>query len=794
MYILFEEHQYESSQVEKVLKDIYVLQDVDKKVSVQYVGYFYNPHLKDCVFILPKVLLDKDDVLVGVLKENNEKVTPEDVITPEGQKVLSNEYRKFIYEFSVWIYRAINLYYNNNKTSKAILYKSLPQSGKGKRHQANTYLDIVLSLINFNKEHRDFVLFTIKNLHRGNNKINWTRTIAHSQAYIDGNSVVYLNPVNKKRVVNYNEELFVIFFSILNYLNEEYGFNTPINIQYELIDGALFKQYLNGLGKRRLQQIKYKYFADKALLLWDLCYAFFDNTHCIAVNTHAQEYLLAKSFHVVFEAMVDELIGDKNVPKGLKVQDDGKRVDHLYTDLALTSPDEQDKREVYYIGDSKYYKSGHEVQGTSVYKQHTYARNVVQWNVNLFLEDKSFYEKEEDWKYDNDHFRNVNLRDKDLTEGYDVIPNFFISAFVYDDHKYNDGKTNIRKHCNTRKEKSKFCENCQNVNHCTKVSYQFKDRLFDRDTLFLSHYDVNFLYILYLYARNKSSEKAAWREHVRKMFREEIRGVIAEQFKIYAMRARQGVDGELYLKQHFYELNGRVFQPYGENREVYFAYAQTTSFKDEDEKKIEEQRCNELKKYFVIEECKMGDDPEVVLKEKVEKDMSAPAVASRWLPIHYLEREPSRGVLLGYYKDEAHLKWILGNNDKGTLIYNVRLTKAKAEDKRDGAQTESFYKDKNVKFVILYTDGVEKTGEYRVFHVKDLARKVTEERMKETLYPFNPSGDYLFFRFDEEVNIGKIKIVELLKELKNGEEKYKDGEPIFTTAEEVKKYREGFDL
>lgn len=43
MYILFEEHQYESSKVENILKDIYVLQDVDKKVSVQYVGYFYNP-------------------------------------------------------------------------------------------------------------------------------------------------------------------------------------------------------------------------------------------------------------------------------------------------------------------------------------------------------------------------------------------------------------------------------------------------------------------------------------------------------------------------------------------------------------------------------------------------------------------------------------------------------------------------------------------------------------------------------------------------------------------------------
>ena len=191
MYILFEEHQYESRLVEKVLKDIYVLQDVNKKVSVQYVGYFYNPHLHDCVFILPKVLLTEQETLVGMELPTGEQVTPEQVLTPEGQKKLSKEYRKFIYEFSVWIYRALSVFYKANPDSKAVLYKHLPQAGRGRRHRANTYLDIVLSLISFNQENRDFVLFTIKNLHRGNNKINWTQTISHSQAFVQGDDVVY---------------------------------------------------------------------------------------------------------------------------------------------------------------------------------------------------------------------------------------------------------------------------------------------------------------------------------------------------------------------------------------------------------------------------------------------------------------------------------------------------------------------------------------------------------------------------------------------------------------------------
>ena len=54
MRIIFEEHQYPANVVEDVLDGITNLRDVEGKVSVNYVGYYYNPKLKDCVFILPK--------------------------------------------------------------------------------------------------------------------------------------------------------------------------------------------------------------------------------------------------------------------------------------------------------------------------------------------------------------------------------------------------------------------------------------------------------------------------------------------------------------------------------------------------------------------------------------------------------------------------------------------------------------------------------------------------------------------------------------------------------------------
>lgn len=153
--------------------------------------------------------------------------------------------------------------------------------GGNRRHQSQTFLDVLLSLVRFNRENQDFFMFTVKNLRSGMNKINWTRTISHSGAIVQSDVPVYVNPVNKKRQVNFDEELLVIFFSILNYISETYGFPVSITLGFNLIRGKQFERLLAGQGKVRLRQIKYKYFSDKALQIWDMCYAFFDKAYMI---------------------------------------------------------------------------------------------------------------------------------------------------------------------------------------------------------------------------------------------------------------------------------------------------------------------------------------------------------------------------------------------------------------------------------------------------------------------------------------------------------------------------------
>ena len=61
MRILIEEHQYEVAKVKDVLYGIDAMENVEGKVSIHYVGYYYNILLRDCEFILPKVLMKDVD-------------------------------------------------------------------------------------------------------------------------------------------------------------------------------------------------------------------------------------------------------------------------------------------------------------------------------------------------------------------------------------------------------------------------------------------------------------------------------------------------------------------------------------------------------------------------------------------------------------------------------------------------------------------------------------------------------------------------------------------------------------
>lgn len=604
MRILFEEYHYDKilSDGNEIFSLASVLADVgvsakhvenDTKLSIDYVGYFFSQQLHDCVFILPKVLMKEDNTLF------DENLKPEDFLSIDSKNPTGKqkEILDFVYEFSVWVYRAIDVFRHRNSDSDIAVNPEITQMQRGRRRDRYTFVDIMLALLDFNRKNQDYLTFVLRNIHSGNNKINWTKTITQNNVIIQDGVPIYYAPINKKKQINYDEELLIIYFSILNHINNKYSFPVRLNANFDLITGKRFEQYIKGTGKRRLKQIKYKYFSDRDLEIWDLCYAFFDYAYKVAIKSDTRDFLLVHDFHAVFEDMVDNLLSNQDkVVQEMKSQDDNKRLDHLYRYKGLT----KEEKDVYYIGDSKYYPRGAVIQGPAMAKQYTYARNLVQYDMDLF---NSQEKSQKD--------RAIGYRD-DETEGYDIVPNFFISAKIDDisDKGYSDSKIEHIKHYDNDGKKRSFY-----------ISYHFRNRLYDRDTILVSHYNINFLFVLALYAKNRSSEQQRWANEVKKQFRDEIIAGLNEEFQFHVLTPREGVNSEQFLHDHFQQQLGKLYSPYetSASGQKYYSLAL-----DKDERYAEE---NEKVKalfdsYFYREECPLGTDPTEVLPKVASSAMS----------------------------------------------------------------------------------------------------------------------------------------------------------------------------
>ena len=196
--------------------------------------------------------------------------------------------------------------------------------------------------------------------------------------------------------------------------------------------------------------------------------------------------------------------------------DDGKIIDHIYR---YHSP--IDGKDIYYIGDSKYYAIGAEVGDESIYKQFTYAKNIIQYHFNGKLETSGY-------------------RDT-LTEGYNFTPNFFISAYIPDELTYENTEFNPRE-VNEKKHR---------ISH-------FENRLFDRDTLWLTHFDINLLFVMMLYAQDDSAEQSAFKEEFKSNVRKAFWAILTSKYDFYKVVPHSG-NSKNFVKENFMLLNGKIY-------------------------------------------------------------------------------------------------------------------------------------------------------------------------------------------------------------------------------------------
>ena len=88
MILLIEGYKYKADDVKEVLEGLGLLENLNQEVIVNYVGYMYNPHIKDCVFILPKVLIDENEKAFG-------HIDPTDLIHLDKAESMMEEERRF---------------------------------------------------------------------------------------------------------------------------------------------------------------------------------------------------------------------------------------------------------------------------------------------------------------------------------------------------------------------------------------------------------------------------------------------------------------------------------------------------------------------------------------------------------------------------------------------------------------------------------------------------------------------------------------------------------------------------
>jgi hypothetical protein len=494
--------------------------------TIVSVGYYHNHSKNLIVYLLPKVFMaGKDLTVFGI--SSIELLNLEKTETFKHK----SEYL-WIRQISVYFYNSLLEFKRRSKNS-SILNSTLSYNLNSKLgSQEYSYLDIVLSFVNFYKKHKNFIAY--KNIDQKANdasKVSWSKIFRKTAPFFSSSGhPIYSIFHSKKKIINSEENLLVFFFSILMHLNSEHRLLLKLDNSFEIITGKKF-ELLQRTGLSKLKNIKHNYFNDTLKKMYRLCELYFSTTDNSSLGKANDEFISVNNFNIVFEDMIDKLFSDESIYeknsvcpsiRELKYHNDGKILDHIFDYQSII-----DTSNIFYIGDSKYYKPDNFASKLSQYKQFTYAKNVIQFNIDLLNNNQKFTEK-------------TRYRDE-LTEGYNVTPNFFIYGYI---GNYKNLET------------SELMEKGEVVR-----SYHFADRLFDRDTLFVHQYMINFLFVLKSYSQLPKNKVFNFRSDVKKMFRSNFIKFLNDlQKSDFELFEYNGIDLENFVENNFRVLHGKCIK------------------------------------------------------------------------------------------------------------------------------------------------------------------------------------------------------------------------------------------
>lgn len=704
--------------------------------KVDCVGYCLSRDKNEHIFLLPKVFL-KDGKAFGVEDiDTNHPIDYSDAFRKRLKNAGWDE--GIVSELPLYLYLAIEKFrrespenYIARNTENRDVVSSKNDFGD------RTLLDVILTLRDFYLENQNLFVLIYKQTHSGFNKVNWTKTVRTKIPAVTEDDVIYPMVINRRKEIDYDEELLVLFFNTLRYINSKYCFRFTIDQPYNLIPDAEFRRkFESGVIKKRLEAIRNRYFNEKLVELWQLLHIFADKYHKVKTSKAGSEYLLVRRFNIVFEAMIDAILGDRSLPSKLWKQSDGKIVDHLFRGESILST----SQDIYYIGDSKYYKEERHPENESLFKQYTYAKNIIQQEIN-------WYHKQES---------SVIYRDE-LTEGYNITPNFFICGFIDKKQGYTE-------------------DTLKPEGWSFKINYQFPNRLFDRDTLFLRQYNINFLFVLFAYVTKAASVRSSFKEKAKGIFKNQFTDFINDHYDFYILKAVEAEDDaalrELIRGHLFWHINGKIISPYPEGDPnhglLVLGLEKPAAFTDtlidasdaaweEHNRRLAQENTDlllSLEKYFIIKEYRLGTDPYVYYDNCLNGVETSRTLTLLKDVEENLSKYKTETILFGCYRSKEHLEWILK-----TGFYNVRYTENHA-----GVVFGHSQRIFTACYLVLY-NYEDKALPANMYVLSARHLLVDHEGMVELDYPFGPQaleGElYFLYKIEGPVN-GKLPVTDIL--------------------------------
>jgi hypothetical protein len=516
MIVLLENCEYPATVLD-ILGHEYTIQLPNGNVIVPYVGYLRNRETHNTVIILPKVFLVNEQLL-GLPLHTYLADSSSRELKVSG---LTHRDCETLFRFSFLLHCSLVEYRRRRPDSTVAELDQVEAVTTNLGRDEQTELELVVSLLEFYRKHRDlFAFLSSYSRKKSNKRISWKKTIRQIVPVLYEEEAYYPEYVTRSRTIDCNEELMVIFLSTLNYLKEEYGIQVDIDPAYPIMRGNEFRRF-SRTATRKLRLLRHKYFSDAFVVMYRLLLKYFSRCQSSSLGRPKVEYVLARHYHVVFEDMVDAVLayGDmtRDEAEQMKNQPDGKIVDHMFMHESLI------QRKIHYIGDSKYYKETTAFSKHAIYKQHTYAKNVIQYNINLLRN------KEMDPR--------VRYLDE-LTEGYNIVPNFFIQAFV--PNSLDDIQPHFR-----HKEGQEW------------ESIHYPNRLFDRDTLIVHSFEVNFLFVLQSYVSKNRGERRGFQGEIYPYIRACLLSYYNRRFLFFRLEPIESV--AVFIERFFRLLVGKIY-------------------------------------------------------------------------------------------------------------------------------------------------------------------------------------------------------------------------------------------